>query len=247
MPLVVCEGVSKRYGGVTAVNDVSLAVRKGETVGIIGSNGAGKSTLFALLTGFERPDKGAVYLERAAQRTLAVHRTPAYRLARAGVGRTFQNLRLFEALTVRDNVRTAVCAAKRTGFDADALLLFMKLDKQASGLAGALPYGAKKRCELARAVAVAAAQEGCGLLFLDEPCAGLCREETEELLLLLQQLKQRYELTVVVIEHNMEFVAKLCGRMYAMDTGKIIAQGLPDAVLRDGAVRRLILGEQPAP
>lgn len=243
MPLLTCEGLVKRYGGVTAVAEVSLALMQGESVGVIGSNGAGKTTLFALLTGFEHPDEGKIILtphHGSGGQTIAVHTAPAYRLARAGVGRTFQNLRLFEGLTVRENIQTVVYSLKIANCPVDALLDSLGLRGQADTVVSALPYGTRKLCELARAAAVASS--GCGLLFLDEPCAGLCEEETGRLAVLLGELKERYRLTLFLIEHHMAFVERVCGRLYAMDTGRIIAAGTPREVFLNTAVKRAILG-----
>ncbi len=248
MPLLTCDGVVKRYGGVTAVAGVSLTLMQGESVGVIGSNGAGKTTLFALLTGFEHPDEGRIFLTphrtkaglSVIPQPIAVHTAPAYRLARAGVGRTFQNLRLFEGLTVRENIQTVIYSLRITDCGCDALLDSLGLRGQADIVVSALPYGTRKLCELARAVAVASS--GCGLLFLDEPCAGLCEEETERLAVLLGELKERYDLTLFLIEHHMAFVERVCGRLYAMDTGRLIAEGTPREVFLNTAVKKAILG-----
>ncbi len=248
MPLLTADGVYKRYGGVTAVAGVSLSIVRGECVGVIGSNGAGKTTLFQLLTGFEHPDEGQIFLyphskgQDAGRKSggIAVHTSQAHRLARAGVGRTFQNLRLFEELTARENIQVAILSLRITSFDVDALLKELGLASAADTMVCSLPYGTRKLCELGRAVAVASS--GCGLLFLDEPCAGLCESESEALVYLLKDLKSRYGLTLFVIEHHMSFVQTLCDRLYAMDQGKIIAQGAPQQVFMDAAVKQLILG-----
>ncbi len=250
MPILTAEGLYKRYGGVTAVAGVSLSLARGEIAGMIGSNGAGKTTLFQMLTSFERPDAGRIYLypqtkagESAQGRfdAVAVHGTQAHILARMGVARTFQNLRLFERLTVRENIQAAVLSLRIRGFALEQLLAMLGLAECADTNVEALPYGTRKLCELGRAVAVASA--GCGMLFLDEPCAGLCVEETERLAGLLRQLKQNYALTIFIIEHHMAFVEQLCDRLYAMDTGHVIAQGRPQEVLSNAAVRQAVLGE----
>ncbi|MFA9379610.1 MAG: ABC transporter ATP-binding protein, partial [Acetanaerobacterium sp.] len=210
MALLTGTGLCRHYGGVTALAGVSLQVEAGETVGVIGSNGAGKTTLFQLLTAFERPDAGTIRLHTQGGE-IAVHTMPAHRLARMGVGRTFQNLRLFERLTVRENIQSAVFSLGITGFSLDELLERLSLVREGDVAANELPYGARKMCELGRAVTVASG--GCGLLFLDEPCAGLSAGEAERLSLLLRQLKERFRLTLFIIEHHMAFLEGLCDRL----------------------------------
>ncbi len=243
MRLLSCEGLQKHYGGVTAVDGVSLAVEEQETLGIIGSNGAGKTTLFNILTGFERPDGGTITLRRGG-RELPVQGGHAFKLARMGVGRTFQNLRLFEQMTVYGNIQTAILSLGCTKLNIDGLLRLLGLAERADTLVSSLPYGVRKKTELARALVCACGPEnGCRLLFLDEPAAGLTTAEAYELAALLRDVKARYRLTLVLIEHHMAFLESLCGKLCAMDEGRVIACGAPGEVLTGAAVQRAIFGE----
>ncbi len=242
MPLMLCDKAQKSYGGVKALGGVSLVIEKGETVGVIGSNGAGKTTLFQVLTAYERPDSGYAAVTLPSGEAVTAHVLGPYRLARLGVGRTFQNLRLFEGLTPRENLLAAIYSMNIKEIDPDRLLLELSLTSYADMVVSSLPYGARKLTELARAVTVAAS--GLGLLFLDEPCAGLNEGETAELSLRLSGLKRRYGLTIFFVEHHMSFVREQSDRLYAMDEGLVIASGSPRAVLCDTRVKELILGEE---
>ena len=244
MRLLSCDSLYKSFGGVSAVDGVTLAVTKGETVGIIGSNGAGKTTLFNILTGFEKADGGTVTLS-PGRKELRTQGFSACTLARLGVGRTFQNLRLFEDMTVLENIQAAIYSLNNTGFSVDELVLFLSLTLLANTKVGELPYGARKRCELARTIAGACSvADGCRLIFLDEPAAGLNTAEAAELASLLVRLKKRYSLTLLLIEHNMTFIQFLCDRVYAMDEGRMIAAGIPKEVLTCTAVKKAIFGEE---
>ena len=243
MRLLSCEGIVKRYGGVTALDGISLSVEEHETLGIIGSNDAGKTTLFNILTGFDKPDSGTVTL-RLNERELQVQGFGAFTFAHMGVGRTFQNLRLFEQMTVYENIHTAILSMKRTEITAEELLKLLGLSERAEVPVGKLPYGMRKKAELARAlVCTCGMKKGCRLLFLDEPAAGLTTAEAYELASLLLKLKKQYGITMVLIEHHMAFLEDLCSTLCAMDEGKIIAIGKPQEVFSAAVVRSAIFGE----
>lgn len=223
------ENLTKRFSGLTAVDHVSLAVHRGETVGLIGTNGAGKTTLFEMLSGFLRPDEGTVQF---CGKNLTGQ--AAWRFARAGMARTFQNLRLFEGMTVLDNVRAAQIACH--GRKAEELLRTVNLWEKRERPAQFLSYGEKRRLELARAAAT-----GAMLVLADEPSAAMTAAEAQELAEVLETLKAGDGLTFLLIEHNMDLVRRACGRVYAMDRGCVLAEGTPDEVLSSSAVKASLL------
>lgn len=223
------ENLTKRFSGLTAVDRVSLAVHRGETVGLIGTNGAGKTTLFEMLSGFLRPDEGTV---RFGGKNLTGQ--AAWRFARAGMARTFQNLRLFEGMTVLENVRAAQIACH--GRAAEELLRTVNLWEKRERPAQFLSYGEKRRLELARAAAT-----GAMLVLADEPSAAMTAAEAQELAEVLETLKAGDGVTFLLIEHNMDLVRRACGRVYAMDRGRVLAEGTPDEVLSSSAVKASLL------
>ena len=248
-PLLSVEGVSRRYGGVLAVDGVDLAVERGELLGIIGPNGAGKTTLFNLISGFARPSAGRIRL-----RGRRIDRMPAYRIARLGVCRTFQNLRLSPTLSVLDNVSAGAIGA--LGFPAWravlpgagasrsraiaarswAALARVDLADRAAATASTLSYGQRKYLEIARALATEPE-----LLILDEPAAGLNETETAALARFIGQLNADGT-TVLLVEHDMGLVMSTCRRVVVLAAGRKIADGSPDAVRADPAVQLAYLG-----
>ncbi len=236
--LLACEHLSKSFGGVKAVDDVAFRLEEGRTTGLIGGNGAGKTTLFNLLTGFVPADGGGIFLYPGRKQEIALYRKQPHEYAHLGIARTFQNIRLFETLSVKEHLILAkhVCKSK---IDVKQLLEQLGIGKLAEQDANLLSYGDKRRVEIGRAIAT-----GAKLLFLDEPCAGLSEEESRGLLEALKEVKQAYSLTLCVIEHNMEFIRGLCDRVYAMDFGKILCEGETEEVLRHPAVRRAVFGEE---
>ena len=231
-------GLCRHYGGVAAVKDVSITAVRGKTVGIIGSNGAGKTTLFNMLTAFEPPNSGSItyYLPSGVYRT---EKLPAYKLSRLGIGRTFQNLRLFCSMTVEENILAAIYSCGNTDCDVNMLLSTVGLGGNGGLPVSQLSYGQRKRAELARTLAC-----GCTVLFLDEPAAGLATDEADELTALLAALRARLGLTIILIEHNMTMIAALCDTLYAMDGGAVIAQGTTAEVFRSRAVLKAVFGEE---
>ena len=249
------EGLCKRFGGVAAVSDFSLELAARSIVGLIGPNGAGKTTVFNLITGMERPDSGELYF-----RQKYITHEPAHRIAMLGIARTFQNTRLLGHLSVLDNVKVAYHAHIRYNFIEAALRLpryhrvehdiagktmeFLKLfglAAEANTLASALPYGLRRKLEIARALAT-----GATLLLLDEPGAGLNPTETTELTRLIRLLRDEFGVTIFLIEHDMKMVMSLCERIVALNFGRIIAQGTPEAVKNNPTVIEAYLGRPKA-
>lgn len=256
MPILTVEKLTKSFGGLTAVSNVNMVLNEGEMVGLIGPNGAGKTTVFNLLTGVYKPTSGTVTLTRNGTDQAISGRKPCD-ICKLGLARTFQNIRLFKDLTVLDNVRIAMNKdvkyglvssflhlptyqkeEKRLEEAAMDLLKLMKLDHKKDELAKNLPYGEQRHLEIARAMATNPA-----LLLLDEPAAGMNPAETAELTNLIAFIREHYHLTILLIEHDMSLVMKICERIYVLDYGMVIANGTPDEIKSNRKVIEAYLGE----
>jgi branched-chain amino acid transport system ATP-binding protein len=228
--------VTVRFGGLVALDAVSLALERGEIVGLIGPNGAGKTTLINVLSGFQRPAAGRIDVGGTD-----CTRLPRHDYSRAGIVRTFQAVRLFKGLTVSENVEIGYVArglgraeARRR---AGEVLADFGLAVKARRAATSLSYGEERRVGLARALAV-----NPRFLLLDEPAAGLAPAEADELRHLIGTLRTRYECGVLVIEHNMALVMNLCERIQVLDGGRTIAAGKPEEIRAHAGVRSAYLG-----
>ena len=251
MALLDVKNLTKHFGGLTAVGDVTLELNEGELVGLIGPNGAGKTTLFNLLMGVYEPSEGTVTLDGH----LLNGKAP-YKIAALGLGRTFQNIRLFKDLTVLDNVLIAFGnhhkphafasffrlpafykseeELKNKALD---LLKIFDLDKEAETLAKNLAYGQQRRLEIVRALATEPK-----ILFLDEPTAGMNPQETAELTALIRRIKNEFNITIMLIEHDMSLVMEVTERIYVLEYGRLIAHGTPDEIKSNERVIEAYLG-----
>ena len=254
MTILIANKVGHKFGGLSAVTDFNLNLHYGELMGIIGPNGAGKTTVFNLITGVYQASEGSMRFKGIE----IVGKRPN-QIAALRIGRTFQNIRLFRELSVLDNVRIAHYAQANYGIlegllhlgryqkeeqriinNSLYLLSIFKLEQVAGELAKNLPYGLQRRLEIARALAISPE-----LLLLDEPAAGMNPHEIDQLMLLIQWIRQEFNLTILLIEHQMKLVMGICERIQVLDFGETLAVGTPDMIQNHSKVLEAYLGEVP--
>lgn len=242
------------FGGVKAVSDINMRIRGGDIIGIIGPNGAGKTTFFNLLTGIYRPTSGEILFH--FDRSISSKQFKPHRMTQYGVGRTFQNIRLFKEMTVIENVLMGYHKNISYGFlpsllrlpsfyrkeeeayrECLRLLEIFNLDHKKDELAKNLPYGEQRKLEIARALA-----SRPKLLLLDEPAAGMNPNETRELTQLITWIKDEFDVTIILIEHDMSLVMDICKEVYVFDYGTLIASGTPEEVQNNPQVIKAYLG-----
>jgi len=252
------ENLTMRFGGVTAVNKMNLTLNKGEIVALIGPNGAGKTTAFNMITGVYKPTEGNIYFLGESGKEQAITGMRPDMIASRGIARTFQNIRLFRDLSVLENVLVACHLRVRSGLLSSVLHLpkarneereIAKFSEQLlkeAGLwdlrdakAGSLPYGNQRRLEIARALATRPR-----LLLLDEPAAGMNPKESQDLTEFIRELREKYDLTVLLIEHHMQVVMNISKWIHVLEYGNVIAVGTPAEIQANPAVIKAYLGEE---
>lgn len=252
-PILETHHLGIDFGGLTAVDELSLMIGRTEIAGLIGPNGAGKTTVFNLLTNVYQPTRGSIILDgkSTAKKTTE-------QVNRMGIARTFQNIRLFSNMSVLDNVKVGLhnfirqpliasvtrlfgyrSSEKKSGDEAMELLAFFKMEDMANRQAGSLPYGAQRRLEIARALATHP-----GIILLDEPAAGMNPSETAELMENIRRIRDNFKIAVMLIEHDMNLVMNICEGICVLDHGKVIAKGTPDEIKANPTVIEAYLGKK---
>lgn len=252
MALLEVRNLTISFGGLRAVDDFNISIEKGQLYGLIGPNGAGKTTVFNLLTGVYKPNEGIITLDGkdiTAKKTIDINKE--------GIARTFQNIRLFKNLTVIENVKVGLHnyhpystmtgilrlpkfykEEKKMTEEAMELLKVFDLDKEANLLAANLPYGKQRKLEIARALATRPK-----ILLLDEPAAGMNPNETQELMDTIRFVREKFDMTILLIEHDMKLVSGICEELTVLNFGRILTQGETSKVLNDPEVIKAYLGE----
>ena len=251
MSILKADHITMQFGGLTAVSNFYLNIKEGELVGLIGPNGAGKTTVFNMLTGVYKPTKGKIYFNNQE-----INEKKVDQITALGMARTFQNIRLFTNLSVLDNVMVGCHLRLKSSVlnaifrfpeylqeedemkkEAKELLKEVNLEKLENNLAGGLPYGQQRKLEIARALATRPK-----LLLLDEPAAGMNPQETKELMSFIQEIQDKFKLTIILIEHDMKVVMGICKRILVLDYGKTIAEGNPIEIQHNPEVIKAYLG-----
>lgn len=254
MALLEVNNLSISFGGLRAVDNLTFSIEKGELYGLIGPNGAGKTTVFNLLTGVYKPTEGLIKLDG---KDITGHRT--IEINQAGIARTFQNIRLFKQMSVIDNVKVGLQNDKELSYSildsvlhtpkyhkvekeienrALKLLEVFSMEDEKDVLASNLPYGKQRKLEIARAMAT-----GPKLLLLDEPAAGMNPNETAELMDTIKLIRDKFDMTILLIEHDMKLVSGICERLTVLNFGRILKQGETKEVLNDPEVIKAYIGE----
>ena len=251
MSTLSLNNVTMRFGGITAVNELDMTIPSGLIAGLIGPNGAGKTTVFNMITGFYTPTSGSIRFNDEAITGL-----PPHRICKAGIARTFQNIRLFTTASALQNVMVGFHLRQKNHWWMAPLMLHLKEEKlirakamelldrfgltQVAHLpAGSLPYGAQRRLEIARALAT-----DPSFLLLDEPAAGMNPQESTELMSLITHVRDDFNLTILLIEHDMKVVMGVCAQIWVLEYGICIAQGAPDEIRNNPRVIEAYLGEE---
>ncbi|HCL4577035.1 TPA: ABC transporter ATP-binding protein [Clostridium botulinum] len=240
MNILEVKDLNINFGGITAIDNLNFSVKKGEILGVIGPNGAGKTTLYNTITGIYKPSKGDIFLNNKK-----ITGTKPYKISRLGIARTFQNIRLFNSLTILENILVGrVSELKKLVklnpymkevFD---ILEVVGLEKVINNMASDLPYGQQRKVEIARALALSPK-----VLLLDEPAAGMNNYEKQDLKNLINILREDFNITVLIIEHDMGVIMDLCDRILVLDYGKKIAEGSPEEISNDANVIKAYMGK----
>ena len=240
MNILEVKDLNINFGGITAIDNLNFSVKKGEILGVIGPNGAGKTTLYNTITGIYKPSKGDIFLNNKK-----ITGMKPYKISRLGIARTFQNIRLFNSLTVLENILVGrVSELKKLvklnpymeeTFD---ILKVVGLEKVINNMASDLPYGQQRKVEIARALAISPK-----VLLLYEPAAGMNNYEKRDLKNLINILRENFNITVLIIEHDMGVIMELCDRILVLDYGKKIAEGSPEEISNDDNVIKAYMGK----
>lgn len=234
---LIVNDVTKRFAGLAALQNVSMSLEKGEILGLIGPNGSGKTTLINVITGLLPSDGGQIMVGQ-----IDITNKPSYQVAHTGISRTFQTIRLFRELTVLENVEVAALSVgfsrRQAHEEAVQALAELGISRWGDSWAGELPYGLERRVEVTRALAMKPK-----FLLLDEPAAGLNEEESNQLMEILRPIPEKKNLGMLIVEHDMRLIMRLCHRLHVLNYGKTIGEGSPDEVRKIPAVVQAYLGK----
>lgn len=240
MNILEVKDLDINFGGITAIDNLNFSVKKGDILGVIGPNGAGKTTLYNTITGIYKPSKGDIFLNNKK-----ITGMKPYKISRLGIARTFQNIRLFNSLTVLENILVGRVSelkklVKLNPYMKETLdiLKVVGLEKVINNMASDLPYGQQRKVEIARALAISPK-----ILLLDEPAAGMNNYEKQDLKNLINILREDFNITVLIIEHDMGVIMDLCDRILVLDYGKKIAEGSPEEISNDANVIKAYMGK----